>query len=145
MKQSQNNLHTKFPSVAITKLTPRSISQTSSLFLTAKSSFKSPYTPSKQPLQQTSKNSFKKSHYLDDKVLTDRLILDINPSKASTRNSSQIHEKNSINSKKIKGFILKNETTRNLSENANFTINDSISENYLRNLNEKTEEIHCEE
>ena len=148
MKQSKPNLHSKFPSIVLPKLSPRSNSHTS-LFLTAKSTFKTPDNPS-QALAQTSfssknpTNPFRKSHYLDDKVLTDRLILNINPSKLSTRSSSQILEENPIKSKKIKGFLLKNEL-KNPSENVNFTINDSISENYLKNFNEKSQEIHCEE
>ena len=164
MRKSKHPSQTKYSSSFFPQIDPKQHSHTSSLFLTAKSSFNPPSIPSfKETVSQkiltpqtsfswkNTTTAFQKSHFLDDKVLTDKLILDLNPTKK--RNLSEIRKKkedynNTFNSdKKIKGFRFKPERKR-ITDICDFTINDSISENYMKTImtnTDKGSEIHCEE
>jgi len=133
-------------------------SHTSSLFLTAKTTsrdFRTTLVSDKTvsnkeygsiSLKKTT-NGFHKSHFLDDKVLTDKLILDLNPGKVVRRRRDLfIKEETSMN--KIKGFVLKKDRKKTV-DMCDFKIDDSISENYLKSImtiNDRgSEMIHCEE
>lgn len=163
-KLKKNSSQSNFSSSYFPIIDPKLNSHTSSLFLTAKSTFETqnkPQSSSQQPVTPNLKtsfswkktaNGFHKSKFLDDKVLTDRLFLDVKPEKEIKPISLENLKKNenSIeNTKTLKSFRLKKEMkTKDFLED--FMINDSINENFMKNIispaNEKESEfIHCEE
>lgn len=128
-----------------------------SLFLTAKSTTRDFRTPpvSDKILSSKHQTSFSwkktggvhKSHFLDDKVLTDKLILDLNPGKITSKRHLLL-ETSGEEEGKVRGFILKKERKKTMDLGL-VNINDSVSENYMKsimNFNERgSEMIHCEE
>lgn len=158
MNNSRQNLkENELASSRFPKIDPKMLSN--SLFLTAKSSFSNKLMQKSQSnlpencknLKKTTLFSWKKgssssnfhgSRFLDDKILTDKLFLEVEPA----RKARKINKDREETAKNLKIKALRNKNEKLLVNEREFTINDSIEENYLKNLlNPDSEIIHFEE
>lgn len=157
---SQNNKKPSDPNLSssrLPKLDPKLYTASNSLFLTAKNTsrdFKA------HPVSDKSSHHLGVSFYgkknngtdfLDDKILTDKMFLDLNPTQPEKRKRDISEGGKGADEGKVKGFKLKNERKRNSEIDiwGYYTGNDSINENYTKNISKgiakESEIIHCEE
>lgn len=93
--------------------------------------------------KDSSCSGFHGSRFLDDKILTDKLFLEVEPAKKARKINKDREE---TGKKALKIKVLRNKNENLLANEGEFTINDSIEENYLKNLlNPDSEIIHFEE